>query len=78
MEGAAKSLSKLRGTSDISMIQLELDEIQANIEWHKINSVTTATVFWTDKALRARLWRAWLIQFLQQMSGASGIRYYLP
>jgi hypothetical protein len=59
-------------------IQAELDEIQANILWHKIHSISSATVFWTNKALRSRLWRAWALQFLQQMSGATGIRYYLP
>ncbi|KAL1898458.1 hypothetical protein Sste5346_003361 [Sporothrix stenoceras] len=75
---AARSLSRLRGTKNISDVQAELDEIHANILWHKENSITSARVFWTDKNLRSRLWRAWSVSFLQQLSGASGIRYYLP
>jgi hypothetical protein len=75
---AGKSLMKLRGASDIMEVQAELDEIHANIIWHKENSITSAKVFIQDKALWARLWRAWALSFLQQMSGAGGIRYYLP
>lgn len=76
-EAAAISLGKLRGTSTVE-IQAELDEIHANILWHKEHSVTSAKVFVQEKALWSRLWRAWALSFLQQMSGASGIRYYLP
>ena len=77
-EAAVKALSKFRGTTNLADIQAEIDDIQANIEWHKRYSVTNTKVFWTNKALRSRLWRAWALQFLQQMSGATGIRYYLP
>ncbi|KAK1570043.1 general substrate transporter [Colletotrichum navitas] len=31
-----------------------------------------------EKALFARLWRATLLQFMAQLCGASGIKYYLP
>ncbi|CAK7218120.1 hypothetical protein SBRCBS47491_003399 [Sporothrix bragantina] len=77
-DAAARSLTRLRGTNDVAHVQAELDEIHANILWHKENSITSAKVFWTDKTLRSRLWRAWSVSFLQQLSGASGIRYYLP
>ncbi|KAH7121421.1 general substrate transporter [Dactylonectria macrodidyma] len=77
-EEAAISLSKLRGASNIADIQAELDEIHANILWHKEHSITSAKVFIKEKALWSRLWRAWALSFLQQMSGAAGIRYYLP
>ncbi|KAL3442755.1 general substrate transporter [Aspergillus insuetus] len=78
MEDAVKALTKLRGKDHPDIIQAELDEIHANIMWHKQYSVTSTKVFFTDKALWSRLWRAWAISFLQQMSGAGGIRYYLP
>ncbi|KAL2807711.1 general substrate transporter [Aspergillus granulosus] len=78
IEDAVKALTKLRGTEHPDAIQDELDEIHANIMWHKQYSVTSFKVFFTDNALWARLWRAWAISFLQQMSGAGGIRYYLP
>ncbi|KAH8684114.1 general substrate transporter [Ilyonectria robusta] len=77
-EDAAVSLAKLRGASNIADIQVELDEIHANILWHKKNSITSAMVFIKEKPLWSRLWRAWALSFLQQMSGAAGIRYYLP
>lgn len=78
MEDAAKALTKLRGSADLESLQAELDEIHSNILWHRANSITSAMVFIKDKALWSRLWRAWAVAFLQQMSGASGIRYYLP
>lgn len=78
VEDAVRSLKRLRGASDVSQIQVELDEIHANILWHKENSITSARVFFKDRALWARLWRAFALSFLQQMSGAGGIRYYLP
>ena len=77
-EDAAQSLMKLRGVSSIMEVQAELDEIHANILWHKENSITSVRAFIKDRALWSRLWRAWALSFLQQMSGASGIRYYLP
>lgn len=77
-EEAAVSLAKLRGASNIADIQVELDEIHANILWHKKNSITSAMVFIKEKPLWSHLWRAWALSFLQQMSGAAGIRYYLP
>lgn len=77
-DDAARSLAVLRGTSHLEDLQAELDEIQANIQWHNRNSLKSAKVLFTNKALRARMWRAWVLNFLQQMSGAAGIRYYLP
>ncbi|KAG5745211.1 hypothetical protein H9Q72_001882 [Fusarium xylarioides] len=77
VEAASDSLCKLRGLS-ATEIQPELDEIRANILWHKENSITSARVFIQQKPLWSRLWRAWSLAFLQQMSGAAGIRYYLP
>ncbi|KAF4954493.1 hypothetical protein FSARC_12106 [Fusarium sarcochroum] len=77
IDAASESLCKLRGLS-ASEIQPELDEIRANILWHQENSVTSARVFVQQKPLWSRLWRAWSLAFLQQMSGAAGIRYYLP
>lgn len=78
IEEAGRSLTKLRGTANLMDVQAELDEIHANILWHKEHSVNSVKVFVTEKALWARLWRAWALSFLQQMSGAAGIRYYLP
>jgi MFS family permease len=78
VEEACQSLMKLRGASSASEVQNELDEIHANILWHKENSITSSRVLFKEKALWSRLWRAWTLAFLQQMSGASGIRYYLP
>lgn len=78
IEEAGKSLIKLRGAKSIEDVQAELDEIHANILWHKENSVESSLVFFKEKVLWARLWRAWALTFLQQMSGAAGIRYYLP
>ncbi|KPA39269.1 high-affinity glucose transporter [Fusarium langsethiae] len=77
IEAASRALSKLRGLSE-SEVQPELDEIRANILWHQENSITSARVFIQQKPLWSRLWRAWSLAFLQQMSGAAGIRYYLP
>ncbi|RKL21921.1 hypothetical protein BFJ68_g2230 [Fusarium oxysporum] len=77
VEAASESLCKLRGLS-AAEIQPELDEIRANILWHQENSITSARVFIQQKPLWSRLWRAWSLAFLQQMSGAAGIRYYLP
>lgn len=78
VEEAGRSLTKLRGATDLMEVQAELDEIHANILWHKEHSVNSVKVFVKEKALWARLWRAWALSFLQQMSGAAGIRYYLP
>lgn len=77
MEAASQSLAKLRGLTTAE-VQPELDEIHANILWHQENSITSARVFIQQKPLWSRLWRAWSLAFLQQMSGAAGIRYYLP
>jgi hypothetical protein len=78
VEDAGVSLMKLRGASSITEVQAELDEMHANILWHKENSVNSSLAFFKEKALWSRLWRAWALAFLQQMSGAAGIRYYLP
>ncbi|KAH7112287.1 general substrate transporter [Dactylonectria estremocensis] len=78
LEAAAKALTDLRGSDRPEFVQAELEEIRASILWHKENSISDAKVFIKDRALWARLWRAWALQFLQQLSGAGGIRYYLP
>lgn len=78
LEDAGVSLMKLRGANSLADVQTELDEIHANILWHKEHSINSAKVLFKNKALFARLWRAWTLAFLQQMSGAAGIRYYLP
>lgn len=78
MEEASRALVKFRGASNASEVQEELDEIHANILWHKENSITSSRVLFKEKVLWSRLWRAWTLAFLQQMSGAAGIRYYLP
>ncbi|CAI6092355.1 unnamed protein product [Clonostachys chloroleuca] len=64
LEAAAKALTHLRGSDRPEVVQAELEEIRA--------------ILIKDRALWARLWRAWALQFLQQLSGAGGIRYYLP
>jgi hypothetical protein len=73
-DAAVKTLTLLRGRDDPELVQAELEEIQANILWHKMNSVTSAKIFFQQKPLWSRLWRAWALQFLQQLSGAAGIR----
>lgn len=39
---------------------------------------TSWKVLFTDRDLRARLWRVALLQFMAQMCGATAIKYYLP
>jgi hypothetical protein len=78
LEDAAISLAVFRPNSTTEELQTELNDIHANILWHKTNSVGSAKVLFTNKSFFARLWRAWVLNLLQQMSGAAGIRYYLP
>ena len=78
IDAATKSLMKLRGTDSPASVETELDEFRANILWHKEHSVTSVRVFFSDRALFSRLWRGFMLQLLQQMSGAGGIRFYLP
>jgi hypothetical protein len=68
-------LTFFRGRDNPEQVQAELEEILANILWHKENSMKSAKLFFKQKPLWSRLWRAWMLGFLQQMSGASGIRY---
>ncbi|CAH0020397.1 unnamed protein product [Clonostachys rhizophaga] len=60
LEAAAKALTHLRGSDRPEVVQAELEEIRA--------------ILIKDRALWARLWGAWALQFLQQLSGAGGIR----
>ncbi|KAK5050530.1 hypothetical protein LTR84_003811 [Exophiala bonariae] len=78
LEDAAKSLALFRCNATPEDLQAELDSIHENILWHKANSTTSSKILFTDRSYFARLWRAWVLNFLQQMSGAAGIRYYLP
>ncbi|KZZ95363.1 General substrate transporter [Moelleriella libera RCEF 2490] len=41
-------------------------------------SASAASSLVRDASLRARLWRAFLLQFMAQMCGATAIKYYLP
>lgn len=40
--------------------------------------ITLSISLFRDKALFARMWRAFLLQFMAQMCGATAMKYYLP
>jgi len=79
IEDAVKALSTVRGIPphDPAITQ-EILDIEQVVQWYRVHSVTSVKLFITNKALRNRLLRAFSLQFWQQMSGAGGIRYYLP
>lgn len=43
-----------------------------------VRSLSLSYTLIRQPALRARLWRAFLLQFLAQMCGAAAMKYYLP
>jgi MFS family permease len=59
----------------------ELHAIGADIEARHTAGATFVSLslsLFRDPSLFARLWRAFLLQFMAQMCGATAIKYYLP
>lgn len=53
-----------------------LNPFSADFRKHTFLSLTIS--LFREPSLRARLWRAFLLQFLAQMCGAAAMKYYLP
>lgn len=69
------------GTCSPNDIASELSSITADVQRnHQTGRTFTAVTLslFRDKALFARLWRAFLLQFMAQMCGATAMKYYLP
>ncbi|EXV06046.1 MFS transporter [Metarhizium robertsii] len=59
----------------------ELHAISADVESRRKAGTTFVSLslsLFRDASLFARLWRAFLLQFMAQMCGATAIKYYLP
>ncbi|KJZ76919.1 hypothetical protein HIM_03796 [Hirsutella minnesotensis 3608] len=75
MDGAARVLQSLReGTCSPEAVADELDAIRADVA---SRAAATRALF-RKPGLFARLWRAFLLQFMAQMCGATAMKYYLP
>ncbi|CAH0056102.1 unnamed protein product [Clonostachys solani] len=62
-------------------ITQELHAITLDVDSHprfKRSSLSLSLSLFREPPLRARLWRAFLLQFLAQMCGAAVMKYYLP
>ncbi|KAG5980721.1 hypothetical protein E4U55_003722 [Claviceps digitariae] len=84
-ERASHVLRSLRqGTMAPSLITQELDAISAAVESsplsqsHSQGFLAPSLSLFRDPSLWARLWRAFLLQFMAQMCGAAAMKYYLP
>ncbi|KAK2040758.1 general substrate transporter [Colletotrichum somersetense] len=77
-DAARLSLRWLReGNFDDEQINQEFSAIVADADEYHHSGSNWLSLF-KEKALFARLWRATLLQFMAQLCGASGIKYYLP
>ncbi|KAK2001485.1 general substrate transporter [Colletotrichum falcatum] len=65
------------GTIDDEQIDNEFSAIIDDTEEYHQSGLNWLSLL-KEKALFARLWRAMLLQFMSQVCGASGIKYYLP
>ncbi|KAL2119985.1 hypothetical protein VTJ04DRAFT_6946 [Mycothermus thermophilus] len=65
------------GSSTPEDIAAELSAIERSVAVFRISGLTWPALF-TDLSLRARMWRAALLQFLAHMCGATAMKYYLP
>ncbi|EFY92281.1 ascus development protein 3 [Metarhizium acridum CQMa 102] len=82
VDTASKVLHYLREEAVAAeAITHELHAISADVESrHKAGAtfVSLSLSLFRDASLFARLWRAFLLQFMAQMCGATAIKYYLP
>ncbi|TQN64772.1 Sugar transporter STL1, partial [Colletotrichum shisoi] len=75
---ARSTLRWLReGSFDDDQIEREFAGIAHDVNEYHLSGTNWLSLF-REKALFARLWRATLLQFMAQICGASGIKYYLP
>ncbi|KAK1976589.1 general substrate transporter [Colletotrichum cereale] len=65
------------GSFDDEQIDHEFSAIINDVDEYHQSGLNWLSLF-KEKALFARLWRATLLQFMAQLCGASGIKYYLP
>ncbi|KAI1757969.1 general substrate transporter [Xylaria castorea] len=78
LEKALVSLHWLREESFTNeQIHLELSSIHDDVEEYRDSGASWLSLF-RDPNLFSRLWRASLLQFMAQMSGAAAMKYYLP
>ncbi|KAG5917277.1 hypothetical protein E4U42_007311 [Claviceps africana] len=82
-ERASRVLFSLRqGTTAPDLIARELDAMSSAVESSPrppSGSFLAPSLFlFRSPSLWARLWRAFLLQFMAQMCGAAAIKYYLP
>lgn len=69
------------GTAEAGSVARELRSITADIAAKSDSRRSTLSLtlsLFSERPLRARLWRAFLLQFLAQMCGAAAMKYYLP
>ncbi|OAA56554.1 General substrate transporter [Niveomyces insectorum RCEF 264] len=66
------------GLVDEDEIAFEFDEIRASVAASRAADNDGWAALFLDPALRSRLWRASLLQFMAQMCGATAMKYYLP
>lgn len=83
MEKASKVLHWLReGVDESHEIIHELHTIDHDIDAHPSSHgssfLSKSAALFREKPLFARMWRAFLLQFLAQMCGATAMKYYLP
>ncbi|KAM3459911.1 hypothetical protein NHJ6243_006447 [Beauveria neobassiana] len=82
MEKASKVLHWLREDVDEPAdIAHELHAINRDIEAYRQGQdsfFAKSLALFREKPLFARMWRAFLLQFMAQMCGATAIKYYLP
>lgn len=81
MDGARKILHWLReGTIALGSTTHELHAITNDVDAlpsFRRSFVALSLSLFREPALRARLWRAFLLQFLAQMCGAASMKYYV-
>lgn len=82
MEKASKVLHWLReDVVEPADVAHELHAISRDIEAHQHGPgsfVGKSLALFREKPLFARMWRAFLLQFMAQMCGATAMKYYLP
>lgn len=83
MPTARKILTQLRqGSHDAESISDELQDIKLSVESRRRSTknsfIALSLSLFQEPALFARLWRAFLLQFMAQMCGATAMKYYLP
>ncbi|KAG6019545.1 hypothetical protein E4U19_007074, partial [Claviceps sp. Clav32 group G5] len=82
-ERASRVLHALRqGTTSPDLINRELHTISSAAESlprsYRQSFLDPSLSLFRNQSLFARLWRAFLLQFMAQMCGAAAMKYYLP